>query len=714
MSGHQDDEQNDRLLRAAAEQRLGQPAAEDGVTRPAEELLYELRVHQVELEMQNEALRQSQDALAQARDRYIDLYEFAPLGYVTLCASGEIDQINLTGANLLRKERSKLLQKSFGSLVAPPDRDRWLRYLIDLKQDDEHGPMELQLLRGDGTTFHAQLDAMVQKTGAEGIHLRMALSDITERKQAEDAARESEATHRSILQTAMDGFWIVDAQGRLQEVNDAYCRMSGYAEQELLAMRIGDLEAMDTPDETAVHLERVMARGESRFQTRHRRKNGSVFDVEVSVQYQNSPPGRWVVFLQDLTERNRIEAARAALEAQLRESQKMQTLGTLAGGIAHDFNNILATIMGNVEIARQDVGPAHPALESLTEIGKAGQRAKHLVDQILSFGRRRPMERKAIKLAPVLDEAAKLLRATQPAGVHLQVTCAPDLPLVLADAIQIEQIVLNLCNNAWQAIEGQGRPGRVDVSLENHQHLSHDDARPATVFASSPLQPGPFVCLSVRDNGSGMDEATLGHLFEPFFTTKPVGQGTGLGLAVVHGIAQAHQAVIEVQSTVGEGSCFRLFFPVADTATPQEQPRAASPSPMSVPLPPALGKHVLYLDDDDSIVYLMKRLLERKGFRLSGFNKQADALAALRADPSQFDLAMTDYNMPGMSGLEVVRAMRLISPDLPIVMVSGHISEELRAQAPGAGVNELIFKSDTVAELCEVVERLVSAHRVVR
>ena len=211
-----------------------------------------------------------------------------------------------------------------------------------------------------------------------------------------------------------------------------------------------------------------------------------------------------------------------------------------------------------------------------------------------------------------------------------------------------------------------------------------------------------------------MDEATRGHLFEPFFTTKAAGKGTGLGLSVVHGIAAGHQAVIQVQSKPGEGSTFRLYFPeatAADASIPVAAQHAVSQQATDAPGSPANGEHILYVDDDESIVFLMKRLLERKGFRVSGFTRQEDALAAMRAAPGQFSLAVTDYNMPGMSGLEVARALRQIRADLPIVMVSGYITDEMRAQAPAAGVCELVFKPGTVGALCDAVEHQVQAQR---
>jgi len=391
----------------------------------------------------------------------------------------------------------------------------------------------------------------------------------------------------------------------------------------------------------------------------------------------------------DVTRRIREEEAR-------REAQKLESLGVLAGGIAHDFNNALATILGNLELARQDVGPGHEALVSLEEIGEATRRAKDLVQQILAFGRRQKLERKATSLTLVVVETARLVRATLPAMVSLNVECAADTPAVLADATQIKQILLNLCSNAMQAVQDQERPGAIEIRLDAFEHTQGD--------AHRDLRPGRYARLSVRDNGTGMDEATRSRVFEPFFTTKPAGQGTGLGLSVVHGIVQAHEAAIEVESIRGEGSTFRIWFPSTDEAALAD----TTPAPDTAPVH-GKGKHVLYVDDESAIVSLMKRMLERRGYRVSGYTDPREAVAAVRANPAQFDLAVTDLNMPGMSGLEVSQALKQIRADLPVIMASGYLTEELRTNAPSAGVSHLIYKPNTIDDLCDAVARYANS-----
>jgi CheY-like chemotaxis protein len=291
------------------------------------------------------------------------------------------------------------------------------------------------------------------------------------------------------------------------------------------------------------------------------------------------------------------------------------------------------------------------------------------------------------------------MRATLPSGIHLATTRSADAAKVqvLADPTQIHQVVINLCANAAHAIEG--KPGRIDVHLECIE-FDAGGARPAG------LPPGRYVHLSVRDSGSGIDAATLERIFEPFYTTKPVGEGTGLGLSVVHGIMQAHEGAVSVDSRPGEGSTFHLYFPALEAAA--ERPPLKLESPASAA---GRGQHVLYVDDDESLVYMVTRMLERQGYRVSGHTWAKEALEALRADPRQFDLVVTDYNMPGMSGLDLAREIRAIRADLPVALTSGYITDELRLRADEAGVRHLIYKPNTVEELCEAVRTLTSETR---
>jgi two-component system cell cycle sensor histidine kinase/response regulator CckA len=447
---------------------------------------------------------------------------------------------------------------------------------------------------------------------------------------------------------------------------------------------------------------------------------------------ENNPQGglRHVVLtFVDITSLKNAQAQQKHLQAKLAQSQKMEALGTLAGGVAHDFNNILAAILGNADLARQDLPQGAASRESLHEISTAARRGRELVRQILAFSRQQPVERTRVNVCTILAESCTLLRAALPPQVELVQCCAPDDLTIEADATQIGQVLVNLCTNAIHALEG--RPGRIECRIDTLPNTS--PVLPPD-FAQTCAQLGVGVArLRVSDNGSGMDAEVRNRIFEPFFTTKSVGQGTGLGLPVVLGVVQVHGGAIEVESEPGCGTTFTLYFPQAPAipgipaakggvsispiasepvtmnATPSQSPPDTRPPRPSAMADDSLSPphHILYLDDDDTLVFLVRRLLERRGYRVTAFTSQAQAIDAVRADPEGFHLLLTDFNMPGMSGLEVAKAALAINPALPVAVASGYITDELQAEAKAAGVREVVFKTDAVEAFCEVVARLV-------
>ena len=419
----------------------------------------------------------------------------------------------------------------------------------------------------------------------------------------------------------------------------------------------------------------------------------------------------------DITSLRQAQTEQKALQSQLAQSQKMEALGTLAGGVAHDFNNILAAILGNASLAVQDVAHDSPAQVSLREITTAARRGRELVRQILAFSRQQPTARAEVDLATTVNESCALLRAALPPSVQLVQRIASGVPTVLADATQLGQVLVNLGTNALHAMHG--RNGQVEFCL---------DALPADSEGLPPevrdAGPGAHVVrLRVVDAGCGMDEAVRARMFEPFFTTKPVGQGTGLGLPVVLGIMQTHGGAIEVQSAVGAGTTIALYLRARAVAPalpgasvhggtiPQPTPTPHASTHSSVPAhpePTMSAPHILYLDDDETLVFLVSRLLERRGFQVAAFGVQEEALQALRAQPDGFALLLTDFNMPGMSGLDVAREALAVSPRLNVAVASGYITEELQAEARAIGVREVIFKTDAVEDFCDVVGRLIA------
>lgn len=514
-------------------------------------------------------------------------------------------------------------------------------------------------------------------------------------------AEESERRKAAILASAVDAIITIDHEGRIAEFNPAAERMFGYRPEAAIGSMMDELIVpLAFRRQYRESITRPLAQGGTGATSRcvempALRSDGSEFPAEFSITRTTAAARPTLTgFVRDLTERRRAEHARESLEVQLRESQKMQAIGTLAGGIAHDFNNILAAILGNAELAEQAAADNPFARDRLAEIRNAGRHGRDLVQRILSFSRRQPVSRRPIAPAEAAEESLRLLKATLPAGVEVSYRCAPDLPAILADPTQIEQILLNLGTNAAHALGGA--PGRIELDLD----VEHIDEE--TVFRLRGLRSGRHVRLTFSDTGCGMDAATAGRIFEPFFSTKPVGEGTGLGLAVVHGIVHDHDGAIVVESQPGTGTRFQLYFPALDAATVQVTPQAPVAERR-----PGRGQRILHIDDDEALVDLFGRLLQRAGYLVVGHVDAREGLDALRADPSAFDLVITDFNMPRFSGLDVAREVHRICPGLPVVVASGCVTAQLREQAEKAGVAAVISKPHAVEELPRIVQRFV-------
>ena len=662
-------------------------------------LIHDLQVHQIELELQNEELRHAQDALEVSRNRYFDLYNLAPAGYFTLDEAGFILEANLTGATLLGVTRGALVGKPFSRFVSAEDADA---YHLQLKQFFRTGApaaFELRLSRPGGASWTAWVEGAIV-VDAEGNRVcRKVVSDISERKTTQEKLRQDQNLLQTAGLIAQVGGWAVRLPGNELAWSDEICTILDFPKGTVPVL--ADALTLYPPASRTIisNALNICARDGIPFDceleifTARRRR----LDVRAIGQAVRDAGGNIIGIegaFQDISARKKAEQTHLSLEAQLRESQKMEAIGTLAGGIAHDFNNILGAILGNVELARQDAAANWQALVSLDEIQKAGHRARDLVQQILSFSRRQPTSRRMMALAPVVEESVRLLRAALHGSLQINCHCAADTPSVVVDPTQVQQVLLNLGTNAAHAM--QGRRGCIDIQVEgvalDALSAQHDPK----------LRPGRYARIVVSDAGHGMDSVTRRRIFEPFFTTKRVGEGTGLGLSVVHGIMQTHEGAVIAHSEPGKGSRFELYFPRAADET------AARSALADVAAAGAgRGQHVLYIDDDEAQVYLNRRMLERWGYRVSAYIEQGEALGALNAGTIQFDLVVTDFNMPGMSGLEVARAICKVRPDLPVIVVSGYITDTLRPQAAAAGVRELIAKTQMVEELRDAMQRVM-------
>ena len=519
------------------------------------------------------------------------------------------------------------------------------------------------------------------------------VQDLVERVRAEDALRESESRLAAIFQASPIAIVVSRAaDGKILDCNDAALLMYGYAREEAIGRTVAELGTYAHLSQREELVRRLRERGSvERFTLDFRRRNGELGVLEVSgriVELQGEQC--LVALIMDVTERKRLE------EVHL-QAQKLESLGTLTGGIAHDFNNILAAIRGNADLAAEEVGKDHVAAQSLNEIRKASTRASELVRRIMAFGRPREAQQRTVDLGAVVGEVLKLLRSTLPTGISLLQTFAPDAPHVLADAGQIHEAIVNLTTNAAYAIGP--RAGSIEYRLERVQ-VDDDLAR-----RIPGLQPGRYARLTVTDSGCGMDTATLERIFDAFYTTKPLGEGTGLGLSMVHGIMRSHGGAVTVESTPGKGSSFALYFPAAqDNAQPD-----AVAAPAQIPL--SAGQRVMYVDDEEPLVFLASRVLSRLGHSVSGYTDPKQALAAFRERPLDFDVVVTDLSMPHMSGFELAREVLALRPDTPVLMTSGYIRAEDESRARAAGIRELILKPVTMDELGRVLDRILRDSR---
>ncbi len=526
------------------------------------------------------------------------------------------------------------------------------------------------------------------------------LAEMRERRRSEERTAQSEARYRVLIQNSPDVILLIRQQ-RVVFANRAAIELfRARDEQDLIGMSADELVHPDYKEQVRERLRRMEAEQVvlPPLEERLFRLDGSVVEVEVrTVPFVYDGEVMLQVTIRDITARRQAERERIGLETALRQAQRLEAIGTLTGGIAHDFNNILSAIVGNIRLVMDDLPKGHPARQSAHEIRNATNRARDLVKRLMAFSRQQETPRSPVGLAPLIDEVQQLLRPALPAGVVLHSRVPPETPPVIADATQIHQVLVNLCTNAWQAMPSGRGEIRITVST-----LTADQAR---LEARVPLHDaGHFVCIEVRDNGSGIPAEVIDRIFEPFFTTKPAGEGSGLGLAVVHGIVQSHKGAITVVSPPGEGTSFRIYLPASD------QPGVAARCEEDAPTR-GENQHVLYIDDEEPLVVLVTRILERSGYRCTGTVDARAAVEMVRRNPAQFDLVLTDMNMPGMSGIDVAREIAALRADLPVVITTGYVRASDVAATRDMGVRDLVLKPDTMEELANLVGRYLRAER---
>ncbi len=739
-------------LRGKAEERLkGRDPSELLLheVADAKSLLHELQVHQIELEMQNEELRRARDEAERALNEYTDLYDFAPVSYFTVDWEGVIRNTNLTGTAPLGLERSYLVGRPFSSLVHADMRRLFDLFLRKALESAVRETDEVMLLRKGSQPFWARVEAKAPESAQE---CRMAVFDITEGKHIENTLLfllehgwSGEDFFKSLARYLAETLDMDYACiGRLQEDCLSARTLAVYSNGKfedsvtynlkdrpsgdvvgkvvcifpegvrhlfpqdallqkmaaesyvgitlwsatgqpigLIAMIGRKPPADPRPAQAMLKLAAVRAAGELERRDAEDEIRKARDGLEFRVQERTA---ELEAALERLTEET---AERRRIEEELFESRKMEAIGTFAGGIAHDFNNILGSIIGFAELIEEEMVPGSPVHRNIEYVLKASIKGRELVKQILTLSRRAKHEMHPLALSTVVHEVIKLVQPLLPPTLTVKTHIEAGEGAILGDSVQMHQVVMNLYTNAAYAMRENG--GTLEIGLD-------EDPPPADPSAREPLiRPGRYVHLSVRDTGCGMGVGVLEKVFEPFFTTKAAGEGTGLGLSIVHGIVKGHGGFIRVDTEQGKGSTFHVYMPRLQKES-HSAPIKAGPLPRG-------KEHILFVDDEESMTKMGRARLTELGYTVTASTSGTEALEIFRSNPDIFDLVVTDYMMPDVTGTDLAVELLKIRSDLPIILTTGNASAVSREDAVKAGVSDILMKPYTKQEIAKTVRQ---------
>jgi PAS domain S-box-containing protein len=632
-----------------------------------------------------ETLRNSEEKFRFLAEKMVDIVWTLDRNFQTTYVSPSIE--NVLGFTPEDRKRQSLeemvtlesLQKIQVMFISELQRDR-----KDNFDPDRSVTIQVEYYRKDGSTLWMEniVKAIRDFDGAiVGIH--GVSRDISERKQAEEALRESEAKFKSLFDLSPQAIALAEAKsGRLIDVNHKFCELTQYAKEEILGLNTTEIGLYREADRSRFLKELQLSGEVNGLEVNFKAKDNFVLNALMFARIIQIAGESFVLTIfHNVTELK-------LLEAQLQHAHKMESIGTLAGGIAHEFNNILGIIIGNAELAMDDVSGGNPAYFNLEGIMTASFRAKDIVRQLLSFARKTKPEKKPVNIVPIIQESLRLLRSSIPKSIEIRQNIPEYVNAILADPMQLNQILINLCTNAEHAMPDGGI---IDVSLKNMKF--NED----TIAQHPNLNPGPYVSLTVSDTGHGMPPEEMDRIFDPYFTTKEVGKGAGMGLAVVHGIVMNHEGTIFVYSELEKGTTFNIFFPVT-----QREP--ISEIPMDEDLP--TGKErILFIDDEKSLGYVGQNRLERLGYQVETKTSPVEAMKLFRANPDQFDLVITDMTMPRMTGDRLVEEILKIRPDLPTIICTGFSKKIDEEKAKGMGIRQYIEKPLNRSDLAKLVRR---------
>jgi PAS domain S-box-containing protein len=513
-----------------------------------------------------------------------------------------------------------------------------------------------------------------------------------ERRQTEKTLRESEKRFRELSDSLPQVVFETDEKGNLTFANKNAFDVFGYTRDDF-DKGINVLQTLVPMDHNRAleNIQSVMS-GKilGTLEYTALKKDGSTFPVAIHsnpIFRDNKTVGLRGILI-DLTEKKK-------LEAQLQQAHKMESIGTLAGGIAHDFNNIIGIIVGNTELAIDDVPEWNPARQNLEEIRTASLRARDVVKQILAFSRQSAQELKPVRIGPIIIESLQLVRSSIPTTIQIHQDISAESDTVRADPTQINQILINLCTNAAHSMRDKG--GILEVNLENVTI----NKNASTTYHDIPL--GEYVRLTIKDTGRGIDAENLKRIFDPYFTTKKVGEGSGMGLAVVHGIVKSHFGNIAVRSTEGKGTTFHVLLPCTEDR-PDKETHVSAKIPRG-------NDRILLVDDEKAMVDAIKLMLERLGYQVAARTSSIEALEAFRANSDKYDLVITDYTMPNMTGIELTKKLLRLRPDIPIILCTGFSEQINEEKAKEKGIRAFLMKPIVMHEMANSIRKALNQDR---
>ena len=646
----------------------------------------------------------AEEALKESQQRLADIIDFLPDATLVIDREGRVIAWNkaieeMTGVkaeDMLGKGDYEYAIPFYGErrpilidLVLKPQEETEARYVIaDRKDAVLAGEAYMPALRGGGVYLLGKASILRDSRG-HIVGAIESIRDLTERKRVEEALARAEEKYRSIFENAIEGIYQTTVEGRFISVNPAFARMLGYDSPDEVLNTITDIsrQIYVNPEDRSELMKLIEGwRVVHEFETQFFRKDKSIAWVTLNVRTVLDKDGGVSHIegtAEDITDRK-------GLESRLFRAQKMEAIGTLAGGIAHDFNNILSAIIGYTEMTKGRLQQTE-LRGYLEQVLKACDRAKNLVGQILTFSRSVEHEIRPIDLAPLTNEALKLLRATLPSTIEIRHITASDALTVLADPTQIHQVLINLCTNAAHAMRERG--GILEVRLENVDITSN------IAGFRSDMTSGSYVKLTVTDTGTGIPPEMVHRIFDPFFTTKKQGEGTGLGLSVVYGVVSGCGGTITVQSNPGTGSAFTVYLPaiVCDATTEEEL----------LDTIPRGKERILFIDDEEILAEMGRDMLEDLGYTVTAVTDSLSAWKIFRAQPDQFDLVITDMTMPGMTGVELAKEMLKIRPKIPIILCTGYSELITEEKAKKIGIQGFAFKPLTIKILTQLISQVL-------